>query len=226
MKGRSLVTGFVAGAASVVAAAVAVVGVAHTDWGRPLLAVIAGGCPVSLDGADPEQVEAFRVSQLKRVDGTTRAASHPALRFQLGVTRWDDVQRDLPGCVAKREQSVLWCTGAAAQALTRGSAGADAHLQFDGAGRLVAVDVLHEVSSAAQALAHVTAAEASVAAAVGPVTRSHGRADPEYLSAPYRRYAREYRYDHYVAVLSVTHLGQRGLRVREQYQWAAAQSGS
>jgi hypothetical protein len=40
--------------------------------------------------------------------------------------------------------------------------------------------------------------------------------------ARFRRAAFEYRYREYLAKLSVTNFGGRGIKVREQYQWAPA----
>jgi hypothetical protein len=41
----------------------------------------------------------------------------------------------------------------------------------------------------------------------------------KYLAEPFRRAAIEFRYEDYVARVSATNLGSRGVRVREQYQW-------
>ncbi len=207
----------------VVAALVAVVGFAHTDAGRPLLHWMAkaAGCPADLDGGDPVKVEAFRVDALKERDGEGPALSHPALSFQLGRTTRSDVVRwaaeSAASCEATRRGSVLSCEVAAPVDQLPIE---DLHLQFDSADRLVAVDLFRAHGCGRDAVTHLRRLGERLSASVGPSTRTRGTLSADYLAHAYRRAAIEYRYARYTAQISAINLGARGIRVREQYQWA------
>ena len=191
---------------------------AHTPAGGPLLNALRGapGCPVSLDQADPAKVEAFRVAQLERRDGSSAAASHPALAWQLGQSRRSDVVPTLGGaeCLrSTRDDSVLRC-----QNLPQ--PGDDLHLQFDAQDRLVAVDLLRAPSDGSKALIELERREHELQTRVGAATSRSGERNPAYLSSILRRTASEFRYQRYLAKLSAMNYGKRGIRVREQYQWS------
>src|SRR5689334_9236405 len=68
--------------------AVALIGVAHTPAGRPLLNALRGapGCPVDFAALSPAVLEAQRVRGLESRRGTEQEAGRPALGFELGVT--------------------------------------------------------------------------------------------------------------------------------------------
>jgi len=203
----------------------ALVGAAHSDAGKPLLRLLqrSGGCPVSLDAADAASVEAYRVDRLRRRAGVRAAKSHPAWHFELGRARRAQVSawaaQNGIGCERARGDSVLRCDGVRSGE----SAGVTSvYFQFD-RDRLVAVDVWRGAKTAAEAVAHVEDLGASLARRVGPPTHRRGRLRADYLEdARFRRAAFEYRYREYLAKLSVTNFGGRGIKVREQYQWAPA----
>jgi hypothetical protein len=196
---------------------IGLIGFAHTPAGRPLLQALRGapGCPVSLDQADPAKVEAFRVAQLERRDGSSAAASHPALAWQLGQSRRSDVVTTLGGadCRSARDDSVLRCKNLP-------ESGDDLHLQFDAQDRLVAVDLLRAPSDGPRALVVLERREQELQARVGEATSRSGQRNPAYLSSILRRTASEFRYHRYLATLSAMNYGKRGIRVREQYQWS------
>ncbi len=191
------------------------IGFAHTPWGRPLLARLRGapGCPV-LQDLDPEKVERTRIDFAKKRAGMARAPARPALGFELGKSRKAKVSAAL-------EQRGAECTNARKDTALECKAGAeDLFLQFDGAGRLVAVDVFRTPPSSGEAIARLNAIETNLEQVIGPPTARRGSARAEYLQAqPFRQVSLEYRYSDYVGRVSATNFGASGLRVREQYQW-------
>ncbi len=197
--------------------------VAHTEAGKPLLHWMAkaAGCPVDLEGGDPAEVEAFRVQQLKQQMGDERATSHPALVFYLGVSTRDDVRawatRVAADCKQTRKGSVLSCS---APAGPNELPIEDLHLQFDATDRLVAVDLFRSQGCEQDAVRHLQRLSRQLGERVGPATKTRGELNTDYLADSYRRAAFEYRYRDYRAQISATNLGARGIRVREQYQWA------
>jgi hypothetical protein len=202
---------------------------AHTPVGRPLLARLgaAAGCPVNLDAVDPAKVEAYRTQQLAQRRGVTREASHAALIFELGTTRRADVlawsQRSGASCRAMRQDSVLQCHAVPAEALLEPATAPrvdNLHLQFDSRGRLVAIDLFRMGGSGSAALAWVEARDRDLEQRVGKATSAQGEHNSDYLGArSWNRVAKQYRYRNYVAEVSAMNFGQRGVRVREQYQW-------
>jgi hypothetical protein len=199
---------------------VGLVGLAHTPWGRPLLALLpsAPGCPVQDLG--PRELEARRIAWARRRAGTSPSPARPALGFELGVSRKRDVQawldRHGATCSSARHETALAC-----------KMPHDAYFQFDPQGHLVAVDVLREPRSAVEALALLGEVEHDLSNKVGTATSARGQRSAAFLAnAPYRQLALEYRYTDYVGRVSATNLGSRGLRVREQYQWFPSKSGA
>jgi hypothetical protein len=202
---------------------VGLIGFAHTEAGKPLLHWLANaaGCPVDFEGGDPARVEAFRVHALQQRDGKVVARTHPALNFELGRTTRSEVQQWVSAqgadCSTTRKGSVLSCA--------RVSQGQqlpleDLHFQFDAEQRLVAVDLFRPQGCGRDAVVHLRELQDQLAERVGPATQVRGTLSADYLARAYRRAAIEYRYDHYTAQISATNLGARGIRVREQYQWA------
>lgn len=205
---------------------VALIGAAHTPVGRPLLAWLPGGpgCP-ALTEASPREVEAFRVAELRRRQGTPKPQSTPALGFELGVTTRTDVRswadRHALRCKSERSGSVLRCIEVPPAATPGGRAIDDLYLQFDASERLVAVDAQHREGTAESAVAHLSSRAESLTRAVGPTTEISGDPTAGYLTR--HRFARaefEYRYRGYLAEISALNHGRGVVRVREQYQWA------
>jgi hypothetical protein len=208
--------------------AVGATGALHLPAFRPALAWIADatGCPVSLNGADPVALEAHRSAIAHARSGTDEARSRPALGFELGRTNRADVQRALETrgaeCESLSEGAVLRCRVPGSDDRT---GELDAHVQFDPSHRLVAVDLWRTARSGEDALHLFEHENARLRREVGEATRTSGNADAGYLAEkPFRRAAREYRYSDYLAQVSVTNLGQHGIRLREQYQWVPPKS--
>ncbi len=218
-------------AVSLLTGLLGLIGFAHTPAGKPLLSWLArtAGCPVDLEGGDAAQVEAFRQQQGQRVRGLQLERARPALGFTLGVTTREHVVARLGGaidCAWSRQQTVLRCNDQGLR-LAGGVPLADLHLQFNVDGRLVAVDAWHAPLAADQALDRLSQRRAQLDQEVGAFTDSEHPMDANTLAqAPLRRTAVAYRYRNYVARISATNLGARGVRVREQYQWFAPTTGT
>jgi hypothetical protein len=207
---------------------VGLMGFAHTDAGRPLLALLAaaqGGCPIDPVALRGEAAERYRQQRLLARAGQGETAGHPALHFELGVTRRSDVvawlgerERD---CRAARDDMVLKCVDLA---VDEGPMVDDLLLQFDGAQRLVAVDLFRAGDELAASLRHFEVLDEELAVRVGPATEvSDGAGLRRLRAGAFGRASRRYRYSNYEARVSVMQYGKRGVRVREQYQWTAPQ---
>lgn len=200
-----------------------VIGFAHTEAGRPLLAYMPWappGCPMGFDKVDPAFVEGFRKKTLAERDGQDQAKARPALNFELGATTEADVKAFVATqgdrCELTRQGSVYNCKGVQ---IDDGPAIDDLHLQVDAAGRLVAVDAFRSGADADASLAHYDRQGKNLVGRVGPVTKEFATSVEDLKARSYRRAAREFRYSGYVATVSVMNYGKRGLRVREQYQY-------
>jgi hypothetical protein len=217
---------FLYGVAALASLGLAVVALAHTNLGRPLLSLLPGraGCPLSVE-ASPKLVEAFRSEQLARRQGARPPRSRPALAFELGKTTRAEViawAEQRASCSLVRQGQAVHCRGdGSAKSLELPIA--DLYSHFDGSGHLVALDVFRVATDPATALKVLGDAERRLDQSVGPSTLQSS-AGPNALQRPMSRVSAEYRYAGYVARVSATHLGKLGIRVREQYQ--AASSGT
>jgi hypothetical protein len=208
------------------AVATAVIGVAHTPWGRPLLklpllSALAShaGCPVgSIEPADFEKV---RRTKLQGDVGTATAKSHPALAFSLGETRRVDIERwkaaEHADCKAGAVASVLECSD-----VRMGDAPviSKLRLQFDGQERLVSVDLFRSAGTDEALLQRFIALGSELDRKVGPVTSESGQPTAEFMhKSPLQVAMRQHSYSDYVAKAMLLNFGKRGLKLREQYQW-------
>lgn len=203
------------------------IGFAHTPAGRPILNALRGapGCPVDFAELKPERVEQKRIAALAKRRGSALESSRRALGFTLGSSHKAEVVAYLSGhavaCQEERDGSVLRCDGAPSE-LSPGNAPRidDLYLQFDEHERLVAVDAYRQGTSSSAALAWLSEMDGKLAREVGPATGQQGELSEAFLEGgTLRRAANQYRYRGYVAELSATRFGSRGVRVREQYQW-------
>ncbi len=214
------------GAAAVLGTAI--IGVAHTPWGRPLLklpllSALAkhAGCPVG--SIEPAAFEKIRRQKLEHDVGTVTAGAHPALGFTLGQTHRSDVEQwaktQQASCKAGFVTSVLECENVA-------SSGAPpiAHLrlQFDGQERLVSVDLFRADAEGSAVVARFQELGRELDASVGPATNAVGSPTLRFMQqSALQTVVRSYSYRDYVASLMLLNFGKRGLRLREQYQWLA-----
>lgn len=208
----------------------AIIGVAHTPWGRPLLKLPllsamakSAGCPVG--SIEPAAFEKVRTQRLQGDVGTLEAKSHPALGFVLGQTVRGDVdawvKRENLECKTGFVTSVLECENVAAPGAPRIST---LRLQFDESARLVSVD-LFRTEGPAELVARFNGLGQELDTSVGPATKVVGTPTLELLrSSPLQTVVREYGYRDYVAKAMLMNFGKRGLRLRETYQWLPPRS--
>jgi hypothetical protein len=225
----SLKATLVKAAASIGGAALlltAVIGVAHTPWGRPLLrlpllSALAShaGCPVG--SIEPAAFEKVRQTKLQGDVGTASAGAHPALGFTLGQTRrsaveqWAKAQR--ASCKAGLVASVLECENVT---VVGGAPISHLRLQFDATERLVALDLFRASPDDQALVSRFQELGRELDASVGPATSSLGTPTLAFMKqSPLQTVVRTYGYRDYVASALLLNLGRRGLRLREQYQW-------
>jgi hypothetical protein len=216
-------------AASVGAAAIlatALIGVAHTPWGRPLLklpflSALAqrSGCPVG--SIEPAAFEAVRQTKLAGDVGEAPARAHPALGFTLGQTRQSDVARWIASthtnCKAGLVATVLECSDVTAAG---GPPISQLRLQFDAQERLVSVDLFRADPAGAALVERFQALGRELDERVGPATSSVGTPTLAFVTqSGLQTVVRSYGYRDYVASAMLLNFGKRGLRLREQYRW-------
>lgn len=214
------------GIAGFCAFATAVIGVAHTPWGRPLLKLpllssmaASAGCPVGT--IEPAAFEQVRRTKLKGEVGTDAAKTRPALSFTLGQARRADVERwataQSADCKTGQVASVLECNEVklgTAPTITR------LRLQFDGQERLVSVDLFRSAATDEALVARFNGLAEELTRSVGPATTTVGESSVEFMkSSPLQTVVKQYRYRDYVAKATLLNMGKRGLKLREQYQW-------
>lgn len=224
---RILRSSWLHGGVIVTVALFGLIGFAHTEAGRPLLNALRGapGCPADLAALQPDRIEASRVAAVAKRRGAAHESSRRALGFTLGETSKADVIAYLSEhtveCEDKQQGSVLRCKGAPSELSPSGAPRVDdLHLQFDEAERLVAVDLYREGTSSCAAVAWLGEMDDKLAREVGPATGKQGEVSETFLEGgTLRRASNQYRYRGYVAEVSATRFGARGVRVREQYQW-------
>lgn len=199
------------------AAAVAVIGVAHTPVGRPLLAYLPGFssvCPIGAE-LDPLQRAQARAQATERLRTDTPAPSHRVLAFELGDTSKEEVRAWVRDTGLVCEEALRWtCTG-------HRLAGLEATISFgfDPDGQLLEVEQRARVSDARAASAATVALATGLESEVGPATLRRGQSDARYLAAaPLRQHLREFRFADLRARVSTTNLGERGFAVRSVYQ--------
>lgn len=231
MSPKSMLVKAAAGIGVAALLATAVIGVAHTPWGRPLLrlpllSALAqhAGCPVG--SIEPAAFEKVRRTKLQGEVGATAARAHPALGFTLGRTRRTGVEQWIEAgrvsCKAGLVASVLECENVAGAG---GAAISHLRLQFDGEQRLVSVDLFRQSSDDRALVQRFEELGRELDAQVGPATSSVGTPTLAFMKqSPLQTAVRSYGYRDYVASAMLVNLGKRGLRLREQYQWLPPRS--
>lgn len=198
---------------------------AHTPWGRPMLAMLSGvpGCPVGLDDVDGAALEKQRqVTLLTQNAASPRAEAVPAHGFELGKTTFAEASAWVTARAAKCELArgdvLLRCSDLK---LLDGSTAYEVDLHSDAAGKLVAYDVSRSSTAAATANGWFGVRSDALTATLGAPDRAQGQVDTAWLAAaPFRQRLVEYRRSNYRARVTVTHLTRGGYTLREQYQWA------
>jgi hypothetical protein len=217
------------GIAGFCAVATAVIGVAHTPWGRPLLELPLLSAMASRAGCPVGTIEAPEFERVRRVKlqgevGKDSAKARPALAFTLGEARRADVERWAKArqadCKTGQVASVLECSEVRVDAgptITR------LRLQFDEQDRLVSVDLFRSAAPDEALVTRFSGLADELERTVGPATTVVGEPTVAVMrSSPFQTVVRQYSYRDYVAKATLLNLGKRGLKLREQYQWLQA----
>jgi hypothetical protein len=203
----------------------------HSSWGRPVLMRL-GGCPITSVSA--AEVNELRRTGLRTLRGTGLAPARPALGFDLDRTTPDEVRAWAARARVRCEPRghgllALHCANVLRAALPGGRQGSgwdslrppqieDLALTFDPAGHLVSVDAFTRRLRPPEAAAAFASSDARLRSLLGPATERGGDPASEALAhSPLASTTMSrFRFDDYVAILSVTRLSS-GLAVRELY---------
>jgi hypothetical protein len=221
---------------------VALMGVAHTKPGRPLLTLMFGshdakgagptsGCPLGFDktAQDPAAKAASLKHQADRLRGEGKASARPALGFDLGQATRADVEawaaRQGVPCVkpaAPLFGADLSCADVAADRLPENSNTLGAKslwFQFDQADRLVMVRATRyspDSQIVAAALGHDVE---RLGREAGAPVRQQGEASAHYLEAGLLRQARvEFAFHDYYAAATATKIRADEYMLTEEYR--------
>jgi hypothetical protein len=200
----------------------ALVGIAHTSWGRSLLGYVPSfdGCPIGAQTLDAETLHAFRTGVLRAQATHHKAGVPDVFGFKLGVTTQSEVELQLTRHDASCESAL---NGAAIQCahVELGAAQlVDAlHLQFDPRQRLIAIDAQRRAPDAQRAMQSVRTRLAVLTRTIGHSTAAFGSLSPRrFEQQRYSHASKEFRYSNVFAKVSATRLGSPQVLVREQYQ--------
>lgn len=235
-------------AAGGVLTAVLAVGVlAHVPQTRMLFASLSGGgggCPFGGEGAkapSPEKLEDHRVKSVAPLKAGTSSPAQPALHFTLGastraeVVAWTTEQK--LACKDELGAGAWHCeAGESGEAHERGhEVGgrriADMYFRFDPKGLLVATDVVHVQTNAANAATAMKTLASGLETKLGTAGTLRGEATAAFLgSGRMSRAAYEFRFADYAADVSATSLASSEddpmngdvVAVREQYRWLSS----
>lgn len=210
---------------------VAVIGVAHTPFGRPLLRYIPGmgACPLDVAPLTAEDRMRVRGDTLAALGGEGAATSRVALRFELGATARGDVERwaaEHGLACAPGRRLALRCTdvpsAALAGALTEQARFDELSFDFDLDGRLVMLEGSSHVADARAAVDYVARRDATLRAALGDPTVVHGETTERSVSrGPLSQISREFRRRDVRAKVIATNFGRGRFGVREFHQLIA-----
>lgn len=209
-----------------------VIGLAHTRAFGPTLGRLFGmssGCPVSLEGMKPEQIEAHRARASVVLAGALPSRAKRIGPFAIGTTTRDDVQawaksEAIATCNAEQSGIVLRCIDVPAKALTSSipsaPQGKDVFFRFTMQGVLVGLDIMREPCDGTCAENLARDLGATVERDIGKATTQHGELAAAYFDAPgIRMTITEHRFTDLAVDVSVSRHQLAGpLTVREQYR--------
>jgi hypothetical protein len=212
------------GAVTAVIVLTGFVGLLHAPFAKPLLMAL-GGCPVGK--ASAAEVEAARLDAVRKTRGDAPAPARPALAFTLDQTTPEDVaawakDNDV-SCASKREGMFIACREVPVAALgdrpADGGRVDDVSFAFRPRDRrLVNLTVTWFALPSDEAAARMNAASGRLGAALGAPTVAAGEASPARLGGPaYTTATVAYRYTDYMADVTATSFGARGVALREHY---------
>lgn len=212
-----------AGLAAALLVALGAIGWMHTGAGLRFLAFLGVPCPA--DTVDVRQVDALRAHGLAAVRGSAAAPARPLpAGLRLDTTTEAEARALLARAHAQcddraRGYRYLRCRGVDAGALAlAGPPVSEVWLSFDGAGRLVGVDLYWRGMAPAELRTVWSGATRALRKTLGTPTLELGDPAPEALAAQAVQTARvQYRFADYMATVTAAHMPRAGLSVREQY---------
>ncbi|WP_394824396.1 hypothetical protein [Pendulispora albinea] len=203
---------------------VAVIGVLHMPIGRPLLAKLGVGCPITK--ATPEQIDRARAIPAAGYAGMPSAPTRPAAGFELEKTTLSDLEAwaERRGIHCERlhgNETIRACKDVDAVDLGEPTSFAPAEevdFEFRARGTLAVVTVLRRKLEVAHATTMVAELSRRLSGELGAPAKSAGVNTPEHFAkGPLQSYQEEYAFGDYAATLSETRIGNTGLLVRAQY---------
>jgi hypothetical protein len=202
---------------------IALGGVLHMPFARPLLARLGAFCPVRTVSA--AEVDAARGPALAALRGEAKAKSRPALGLRLDETTaaqaraWADAN-GLACTTPPKAAHTLACSNVPAEALGLPRAQGNVHdvaLAFDARGVLVAVDALRRGLTPRDAAGAGAAIVNRLSADLGAPSEHAGDWTAEHLDGPLHTSIVRFRFRDYVATVTATHVPGTGVILREQY---------
>jgi hypothetical protein len=195
----------------------------HTPSGLRMLAALGVPCPINT--VPIERVVALRQHGVASLKALAPAPARPA-PGGLVLDRTTEAEAGAllahahGHCEAQvRGYHYLRCRGIDAAALAlAGPPVSELWLSFNGAGRLIGIDIYRRGMQDDDVRATWADAAGRLQSALGKPSVAFGDPSPQVLAAMPIQTARvQYRYADYVATVTASHLPQSGLSVREQY---------
>lgn len=220
---RRLVRGLLK-AVALVAFLIAVVGVLHTPLGRPLLAKLGVGCPITK--ATPEQIDHARTIPAAAYSGKAKAPARPVLGFTFEKTTLADVeawaQRTGVDCEKLNGNETLRaCANVPAWALgepTELARAEEVTFEFRASRTLAVLTVLRRGLSVQEATTMAAVVSQRLRDVLGAPQKTAGENTPAHFAkGPLQAYQEEYEFGDYGATLTETRLGSTGVLLREHY---------
>ncbi len=197
----------------------ALIGVAHTRWGHPLLALfpfMKGKCPVGLD-ATPAELDAGRARALQAVRGEGLAPMRPAAGFELERTHRTDIAHwaSAHDVACHDVMRSLECDRVAADALDGvGFAPERVPFTFDAHDVLVGLMADSQRIRKDDALAIERAMSATLDTELGPASTHY---EARTLDAPLSQAGSEHRFSNYRVLVTATNVG-NAVDLKAEYQ--------
>jgi hypothetical protein len=212
-----------------------VVALAHVGPLRPVLGRLGrvfgqstgSGCPVSLAGLTPQEIERHRAQSNEVLAGNQPARARAAGPFIVGKTMRRDVEawatERAVSCREEQSATALRCTSVPSAALgtsAEAPPATDAFVRFDPSGLVVGVDIMRRECDGACAERLANELAARLERDVGPRSALHGELSAAYFDAPgLKTTMLQYRFSDFAADVSVMRSKEAGpVLVREQYR--------
>jgi hypothetical protein len=199
------------------------VGVLHAPFARPLLMKI-GGCPVGK--ASAAEIEEGRMAAVRKARGTDPAPARPALGFSLDAATPEDVHawaaRHDVSCTDKREGMLVTCKNVEARTLgdRPGETGTIDEVSFafrPSDRKLVNVTAMSFALTPEEAVRRTHAGTARLSGALGAGETAGEVSNERFASGGFATATTSWNFRDYMADVTTTSFGTRGVAVREHF---------